>query len=667
MKNKIGKILLICLLGIIPTTANAAGFSVNINCPSTSSAGAQISCNISATPSGVTLNGVNGTFNLGSGLTFKGFTASSGFSDYSGGSSSGFVLGKTSGFSSTTTLGTLNVAIPSNATSNQTYTVGLTNVAASDTEYNDYNANSVSATIRIKSNENRLSSLSISGGSINFNPDTTSYSTTINSQTATISAIKKDSSSSMTGNLGTVSLNYGTNTFKISVTSETGVTRTYTINITRPDTRSKNNYLSSLVVSNTNISFNRDTLVYNLSTTSDNVQISATKDDNKASVTGTGRFNLNYGTNTYRVNVTAENGSTRTYTININREDTRSSNNNLKSLTLSKGNLNFNKSTTTYNVDVDKDTTSVKIEASLEDVKASFENGFGPRTINLNPGNNTIYIKVRNEIGNVKTYTININREDGKSSDSTLKEIKLSEGKIDFKTDVLEYKVNVEYDVNTFKIDALPTDGKSKVNITGDEKLKVGENTFTITVEAENGKITTYIVKVTRKEEGYKLSTNNYIKSLTIKNHSIDFDKKTYKYTIKTKEKNLDISVTLDDRKSEYKISGNKNLKNGSKVLIKVIAEDGSNRTYTLNIKKSNNALIITLIIVITIITGGAITFILLKRKKKPELEQISAEDFTTIKNNVNIKENTTITNNELSDNVVEKEKTTENNDFTGV
>ena len=667
MKNKIGKILLICLLGIIPTTANAAGFSVNINCPSTSSAGAQISCNISATPSGVTLNGVNGTFNLGSGLTFKGFTASSGFSDYSGGSSSGFVLGKTSGFSSTTTLGTLNVAIPSNATSNQTYTVGLTNVAASDTEYNDYNANSVSATIRIKSNENRLSSLSISGGSINFNPDTTSYSTTINSQTATISAIKKDSSSSMIGNLGTVSLNYGTNTFKISVTSEIGVTRTYTINITRPDTRSKNNYLSSLVVSNTNISFNRDTLVYNLSTTSDNVQISATKDDNKASVTGTGRFNLNYGTNTYRVNVTAENGSTRTYTININREDTRSSNNNLKSLTLSKGNLNFNKSTTTYNVDVDKDTTSVKIEATLEDVKASFENGFGPRTINLNPGNNTIYIKVRNEIGNVKTYTININREDGKSSDSTLKEIKLSEGKIDFKTDVLEYKVNVEYDVNTFKIDALPTDGKSKVNITGDEKLKVGENTFTITVEAENGKITTYIVKVTRKEEGYKLSTNNYIKSLTIKNHSIDFDKKTYKYTIKTKEKKLDISVTLDDRKSEYKISGNKNLKNGSKVLIKVIAEDGSNRTYTLNIKKSNNALIITLIIVITIITGGAITFILLKRKKKPELEQISAEDFTTIKNNVNIKENTTITNNELSDNVLEKEKTTENNDFTGV
>ena len=667
MKNKIGKILLIGLLGIIPTTANAAGFSVNINCPSTSSAGAQISCNMSATPSGVTLNGVNGTFNLGSGLTFKGFTASSGFSDYSGGSSSGFVLGKTSGFSSTTTLGTLNVAIPSDATSNQTYTVGLTNVAASDTEYNDYNANSVSATIRIKSNENRLSSLSISGGSISFNPDTTSYSTTINSQTATISATKKDSSSSMTGNLGTVSLNYGTNTFKINVTSETGVTRTYTINITRPDTRSKNNYLSSLAVSNTNITFNRNTLVYNLSTTSDNVQISATKDDNKASVTGTGRFNLNYGTNTYRVNVTAENGSTRTYTININREDTRSSNNNLKSLTLSKGNLNFNKSTTTYNVDVDKDTTSVKIEASLEDGKSSFENGFGPRTINLNPGNNTIYIKVRNEIGNIKTYTININREDGKSSDSTLKEIKLSEGKIDFKTDVLEYKINVEYDVDTFKIEALPTDGKSKVNITGDEKLKVGENTFTITVEAENGKITTYVVKVIRKEEGYKLSTNNYIKSLTIKNHSIDFDKKTYKYTIKTKEKKLDISIILDDRKSEYKISGNKNLKNGSKVLIKVIAEDGSTRTYTLNIEKSNNALIITLIIVITIITGGAITFILLKRKKKPELEQISAEDFTTIKNDVNIKENTTITNNELSDNVVEKEKTTENNDFTGV
>ena len=118
----------------------------------------------------------------------------------------------------------------------------------------------------------------------------------------------------------------------------------------------------------------------------------------------------------------------------------------------------------------------------------------------------------------------------------------LFEDEIEFKDfwyvkyDKSVYKINVEYGVDTFKIEALPTDEKSKVNITGDEKLKVGENTFTITVEAENGKITTYVVKVIRKEEGYKLSTNNYIKSLTIKNHSIDFDKKTYKYTIKTKE-----------------------------------------------------------------------------------------------------------------------------------
>ena len=72
---------------------------------------------------------------------------------------------------------------------------------------------------------------------------------------------------------------------------------------------------------------------------------------------------------------------------------------------------------------------------------------------------------------------------------------------------------------------------------------------------------------------------------------------------------------------------------------------------------------IFTILVIITFLA----LLILLKRKKKPELEQISAEDFTTIKNNVNIKENTTITNNELSDNVLEKEKTTENNDFTGV
>ncbi len=618
MKNKIGVLVLLGIIIVLPIKVSAAGFSVNISCPSTSSAGAQVQCTISATPSGVTLNGVSAHYNFSEEITYNGFTVSNNFSNYTPGSNLGFVLGNLNGFASTTTLGTLTVTLPSNATSNQTYTVGLRDIEASDTSYNSYNAGNVNASIRIRSNENRLSSLSISGGSINFNSNTLNYTTTINSNSAVISATKMDSNSTLTGNIGNVSLNYGTNIFRINVTSETGETRTYTINVTRPDNRSKNNNLSSLIVTNTDISFDKNKTTYNLTTTESETQISATKDDTKASVSGSlGKFNLNYGLNTFRINVTAEDGSVKTYTINITRQDVRSDNNYLKSLSISNGKINFSKNTTTYNVDVENDVESVTISATLDDNKASFVNGTGPRTVNLSLGNNTVYIQVQNEKGELRTYTLNINRKDGRDSDSTLKEINLSTGKIDFDPETLEYKVNVEYDVETFKIEAIPNVDKSKVTITGDENLKIGENIFTITVEAENGKKSEYKITVVRKNEGEKLSTNNFIKSLTIKNHSIDFAKNVYRYTVKTKEDELNLSIVLDDETAEYKITGNENLKDGSKITIKVTAENGDIRTYIIDIEKSNNILIIMIIILLTLITAGIVTIILLKRKKK--------------------------------------------------
>ena len=49
------------------------------------------------------------------------------------------------------------------------------------------------------------------------------------------------------------------------------------------------------------------------------VNITAQTIDDGASVTGTGTVNLNTGLNTLKLTVTAENGSVREYTLNINR------------------------------------------------------------------------------------------------------------------------------------------------------------------------------------------------------------------------------------------------------------------------------------------------------------------------------------------------------------
>lgn len=729
MKKKISIIILsivigvISIIGVISAKASDNGISITINCPSTATAGAQINCTINSS-SNISLAGVFAKYSFSTGVLFNNLTTANGFTNPSGSNSTGFTIMNTNGFSGNVTLGTLQVTIPSNATSNQIYKIGLTSINPSDVNYNDYFLQDVSSDVRIISNNDKLSSLSITGGSINFNTDTLTYSTTIDSSSATISATAADSNAVVTGT-GNVSLNYGNNTFNITVRSEAGTTRTYTINVNRPDNRSTNNNLSSLSVNIGNISFNKDTTSYKLTTKSSSVNISASKEDSRASITGDiGSKGLNIGTNTFRITVVAENGSKKTYTItivresdqkqdttpgnknsnnnlsslfvtntnivfdknttvynltttasstyisasretttatitgdtgkhdlkvgknqfiirviaengskktytiNITREESKSNNNYLKSLTLSNGSINFKKTTTEYNINVAKDIDKITIGATLEDSKSSFENGFGPRTINLSLGNNTVYIRVRSESGQVRTYTLNINRDDGRDSDSSLKNIKLSNGKLTFDKNTLEYKVTVEYKIDKMIIEATPNSDKAKVNITGNEELSVGDNIFKINVEAENGKVTIYTINIVRKEQGEKISNNNSIKSITIKNHSIDFKSNVYKYTVKANEKELDLTITLDDENATYKIFGNENLKNGSEIKIKVTAENGEEKTYTLVIKKSNLGLIIGIICIIALIGSGIGTWLFFKNKKKPSTETYEASDF---------------------------------------
>lgn len=738
MKKKISIIILsivigvISIIGVISAKANDNGISITINCPSTATAGAQINCTINSS-SNISLAGVFAKYNFSTGILFNNLTTANGFTNPSGSNSTGFTIMNTNGFSGNVTLGTLQVTIPSNATSNQIYKIGLTSINPSDVNYNDYFLQDVSSDVRIISNNDKLSSLSITGGSINFNTDTLTYSTTIDSSSATISATAADSNAVVTGT-GNVSLNYGNNTFNITVRSEAGTTRTYTINVNRPDNRSTNNNLSSLSVDIGNISFNKNTTSYKLTTKISSVNISAAAADSKATITGdVGNKSLSIGTNTFRINVVAENGSTKTYTItivrqsdgsnpttpttpsgnknsnnnlsslivtntnivfdknttvynltteasstyisaaretttstisgdigkhdlkigknqfiirvtaengnkkiytiNITRESGKSTNNYLKSINLSDGNIDFKKTTTTYNINVDNNIGKITIDANLDDSKSSFENGFGPRTINLSLGNNTVYIKVKSESGQVRTYTLYINRNDGRNSDSSLKNIKLSSGKISFDKDTLEYKVTVGYNVDKMKIEATPNSAKSKVTINGNEDLSVGDNVFKIKVEAENGKVTIYSINVVRKEQGEKISDNNNIKSITIKNHSIDFKSNVYKYTVKANEKELDLTITLDDENATYKITGNNDLKNGSEIKIKVTAENGDEKTYTLVIKKSHFGLIIGIISIIIIALIGLGTWLFFKNKKKPSTETFDANDFnqTTI------------------------------------
>lgn len=84
---------------------------------------------------------------------------------------------------------------------------------------------------------------------------------------------------------------------------------------------SKNNYLSSLKIDGYSISpsFNKNTNNYSLTVENDvkTINITGSKEDSKSTVSGLGKHDLEEGLNKINVVVTAQNGSSRTYTLNV--------------------------------------------------------------------------------------------------------------------------------------------------------------------------------------------------------------------------------------------------------------------------------------------------------------------------------------------------------------
>ena len=510
-----------------------------------------------------------------------------------------------------------------------------------------------------KSSVNTLSSLSVSNTNISLNNLSTTVQNSITS--VNISANPTDTKATVTGT-GTKTLNVGTNTFNIVVTAEDGSTKTYTIRITRQNasstTKSNVNTLNSLSVSNTNISLNNLSATVQNSVTS--VNISANPTDTKATVTGTGTKTLNVGTNTFNIVVTAEDGSTKTYTVRITRQNasstTKSSINTLKSLNVSNTNIGLNNLSTT----VQNNVPSVNISAETTDSKAKVT---GTGVKGLNVGTNIFNIVVTAENGNQKIYTIRITRKDKvtattdydsgsspanrnsnnnsnnnsnvttkekKDNNSLLKELKINDKDITLSDDIFNYKSSVTNEIESLKVVAISKSDKAKVEISGEKNLKVGENVVNIIVTAEDGTVSNYEVIVTRKEENIELSSDSSLRFFIVGDYEIDFKSNVYEYDLKIKnEKKLDIAYYATDENADVVIKGNENLKNNSIISIIVTAEDGTKSEYNIVIKKSNH---LPIIIIASLLLISLITFIIIRilhKKKNNKIETTENQEQT--------------------------------------
>lgn len=218
-------------------------------------------------------------------------------------------------------------------------------------------------------------------------------------------------------------------TIKVLSNSSNGSNNTGSTDNNKTTTKSNNANLSNLGIKPNDFKgFKPATTSYNVTVPNDieKVTVYATAQDKKATIKGNGTQTLKAGKNALNVVVTAEDGTTKTYTINVTREEAKN-----------------DKNETTDNT---TDTTN----------SVTSENS-----------------------GNTES-----------TSESDLKKLSIKGYNLTptFSPDVYEYKVDVSGDVSSLDIETEGANHNVSIDIVGNENLTDGENTITILVYNEETK-----------------------------------------------------------------------------------------------------------------------------------------------------------------------------------
>lgn len=188
----------------------------------------------------------------------------------------------------------------------------------------------------------------------------------------------------------------------------------YSISIARP--LSTNNSLSAIYIDGVNLVpvFNENVLNYDAGEVEyavTNLNISAVPREVTSIVSINGN-SLNVGNNIISITVTAENGSTRTYTVNVRRKQDPNyvpdSNASLSSITINQGILSpaFSPDITEYIVYLPFESKTISAIGTAESVKAQGVIGSGD--VNLSLGENHIAVTGKAEDGTEKQYNITV-------------------------------------------------------------------------------------------------------------------------------------------------------------------------------------------------------------------------------------------------------------------
>ena len=225
--------------------------------------------------------------------------------------------------------------------------------------------------------------------------------------------------------------------------------------------------------------------------------------------------------------------------------------------------------------------------------------------------------------GETQEYRVVVTR--GVKPDTTLKSLKINGKEITLDEKEFNYEITVEYSINELEIEAIPSNKDAKVDVNS-KTLVVGENEAKIKVTSDKAK-SEYVIKVTREDNIDKSVAN--LKELTIDEYRrLDFEENVLDYKLKFSEipEKLTIHAKAKDNDGVVEILGNEDLKDGSKVTVKVTV-DKISREYTLLIKESNsisdNKCVILACIIGLVITIIVLIILDVRSKKKEKKEYL--------------------------------------------
>ncbi|UDF31777.1 UNVERIFIED_ORG: cadherin-like beta sandwich domain-containing protein (plasmid) [Roseateles sp. XES5] len=216
---------------------------------------------------------------------------------------------------------------------------------------------------------------------------------------------------------------------------------------------------------------------------------------------------LDVGPNVVTIHVTAEDGTTKDYTVTITRA-APPPNLNLSFLSLSSGFLNpgFSSSTLSYTATVGNAVDKIQVTPTAADAAATtitvngatVASGTASGDIPLSVGTNAITVEVSAPSATPQTYNVTVTRSPP-SSDNTLIGIGLSQGSLDqsFSPGTLSYTATVVNSVPAIRITPYAADTASTITVNGQTvashtassliALTPGANTVTIEVLAPDG------------------------------------------------------------------------------------------------------------------------------------------------------------------------------------